>query len=108
MRDVCVPDEPLVSLPVYLVDFTNKRTSLESPLGTGAFFSIKVHSDLFPFLVSAGCFSLFICALVNGIHFSMSALLYFSLLPARQLTHAVIHGKITGAASAFEALLLEW
>lgn len=52
-------------------------------------------------------FCLFICALVNGIHFSMSALLHFSLLPARRLTHAVIHGRITGAASAFEASLLE-
>lgn len=52
-------------------------------------------------------FSLFICTLVNGIHFSMSALLHFSLLPARRLTHAVIHGRITGAASAFEASLLE-
>lgn len=48
-------------------------------------------------------FILFICAFVNGIHFSMSALLHFSLLPPRRLTHAVIHGRITGAASAFEA-----
>ncbi len=103
----CVPDEPLVSLPVYLVDFTNKLTSSKSLLGTCAFFSITVRSDLFPFLASAVFFSLFIFALVNGIYFSMSALLHFSLLPARRLTHAVIHGRITGAASAFEASLLE-
>ncbi len=107
MHDVCVPDEPLVSLPVYLVDFTNKLTSSKSLLGTCAFFSITVRSDLFPFLASAVFFSLFIFALVNGIYFSMSALLHFSLLPARRLTHAVIHGRITGAASAFEASLLE-
>ncbi len=107
MCDVCVPEEPLVSLPVYLVDFINKWTSPKSLLGTGAFFSITVSSDFFPFLASAGFFCLFICALVNGIHFSMSALLHFSLLPARRLTHAVIHGRITVAASAFEASLLE-
>lgn len=107
MRDVCVPDEPWVSLPVYLVVFTNKQMSSKSPLSTGAIFSITVCSDLFPFLASAVFFSLFICTLVNGIHFSMSALLHCSLLPARRLTHAVIHGRITGAASAFEASLLE-
>lgn len=69
-----------------------------------------LYKDLFRFLPLPGIcwfFSLFIWALVNGIHFSMSALLHFSLLPARRLTHAVIHGRITGAASAFEASLLE-
>jgi len=81
-----------------------KQIKSKSSSGTGAFFSITVCYDFFPFLASAVFyFILFICAFVNGIHFSMSSLLHFSLLPARRLTHAVIHGRITGAASAFEA-----
>lgn len=77
MRDVCVPDEPLVSLPVYLVVVTNKWTSLKSSLATGAFFSITVCYDLFPFLASAGFlfFSsvhLWMASISQCLHFSIS------------------------------------
>lgn len=106
MHDVYVPDEPLVSLPVYFVIFANKQTASKSFGYRCVFLSkfalISSFSWHWPlFLV------FFVWALVNGIHFSMSALLHFSLLPACRLTHAMIHGRITGAASAFEASLLE-
>lgn len=127
MRDVCVPDEPLVSLPVYLVVFTNKLTSSKSSLGTGAFFSITVCYDLFPFLASAGFlfFSsvhLWMASISQCLHFSIShcclpagwLMLWFMaelLEPPQHLKHSCRNGdclaSLEGPMQAQRCLIKE-